>query len=376
MAHVVVLFENYGPYHLARLKGVHEYFQTIGWRVTAVELARSEITYAWKANVENLPYSFINLINDHSLDESNLVRLLYRLWTALAEIQPDAVAIAGYSRVSTCAALVWCLWHRKPAILMSVTKEDDAPRVWWKEKLKQTIIQRFRAALVGGKPQKRYLEKMGLPSESIAVGYNVVGNDAFHPDQIRGLPNPMSNPFFLSVNRFVPKKNLPNLIAAYAAYHQQAGEQAWDLVLCGDGSLRPHLEQQIAQHGLSDSIHLPGFLQQEQLLPYFAHAKCFIHASSQEQWGLVVNEAMAAGLPVLVSERCGCVEDLLVEGVNGWSFDPDNIDQMAELMLKLSSGWGDAEAMGRAALAHIQTFSPRYFAQGLSQAVRYSLRQI
>lgn len=71
-------------------------------------------------------------------------------------------------------------------------------------------------------------------------------------------------------------------ISSYAAYRQAAGSNAWDLVLCGDGELRPQIEQQIAKLDLQNSVHLPGFLQQDKLLPYFAYAKCFIHASIQK----------------------------------------------------------------------------------------------
>jgi glycosyltransferase involved in cell wall biosynthesis len=150
-------------------------------------------------------------------------------------------------------------------------------------------------------------------------------------------------------------------------------DKAWDLVLCGDGELRSQLEAQITQAGIADYVHLPGFLQQNELLPYFAHGSCFIHTSIQEQWGLVVNEAMAAGLPVLVSNRCGCYEDLIIEGVNGFGFDPENVQQLTNLMVKMSSEEIDLHKMSDAALAHIQRFSPDYFAQGLTQAVKYAL---
>ena len=137
--------------------------------------------------------------------------------------------------------------------------------------------------------------------------------------------------------------------------------------------MRPQIEQQIKELGLQKFIHLPGFLQQEELLPYFAHASCFIHASTQEQWGLVVNEAMAAGLPVIVSNRCGCFEDLVIEGVNGFGFDPTNQQKLTDLMLKMSSGKVDLSVMGEASLQHIQKYSPDYFAQGLMKALEYSL---
>jgi glycosyltransferase involved in cell wall biosynthesis len=256
---------------------------------------------------------------------------------------------------------------------MSESKEDDAPRTWWRELIKSWLIKPYKAALVGGQAHKRYLIKLGMSTNSIFLGYDVVGNDFLQPDKIQSLPNPLKKSYFLAINRFVPKKNLLFLISSYAAYRQIAGNNAWDLVLSGDGQQRPQIEQLIAELGLSDVVHLPGFLQQNELLPYFVHASCFIHASIQEQWGLVVNEAMAAGLPVLVSNRCGCFEDLVIEGVNGFGFDPENSQQLTDLMLKVSSEKIDLAQKGNAALEHIQKFSPDYFAQGLMQAVEYAL---
>jgi glycosyltransferase involved in cell wall biosynthesis len=338
-----------------------------------IELARSEKEYPWKTKLDEIPFPIYSAINDIPLETVKFTDLSRKLISLLNQTNPDAIAIAGYARPAMLVALLWCLYQRKTAILLSETTENDEPRSWWKEKIKKLIITSYQAALVGGNPHKRYLIKLGMPTDAIFLGYDVVGNEVFYPDQIKSLPSPLNKPFFLAINRFVHKKNLPFLLSAYADYRKLAGDQSWDLVLCGDGELRVQLEQQITNQAIQDYVHLPGFLQQQELLPYFAHASCFIHASIQEQWGLVVNEAMAAGLPVLVSNRCGCYEDLIIEGVNGFGFDPENPQQLTELMCKISSGGFNLAEMGKAALAHIQKFSPDYFAQGLIQAVNYAL---
>ena len=272
--------------------------------------------------------------------------------------------------------VLWSIFHNRPTILLSPSKEDDKSRKWWKEKLKVFIVQKYTSALVGGKAHKEYLIKLGIPEKGIFLGYNVVGNNIFHPDNIFHLPNPLTKPYLFAINRFVTKKNLTLLIDAYAEYQKIKGDLSWNLVLSGDGKLRPQIEKQIDTLNLTNFIHLPGFLQQEELLHYFAHANCFVHASIQEQWGLVVNEAMAAGLPVIVSNRCGCFEDLVIEGVNGFGFDPENQQELTQLILKMSSEEVDLVAMGEASLQHIQKYSPDYFAQGLMQAVEYSLDRI
>lgn len=375
MTHIALLFTNYGPYHLARLNAMHQLCQKLNWQATALELARSEAGYAWQANVENLPYPFVTVFQNGELEQANPLDLIRRLYATLAEVNPSVVAIAGYSHPAMLAALLWCRWHRKPAVLLAATWEQNIPRSSWRETVKRWIVRQYQAALVGGQPQKRYLSQLGIPLNKIFTGYNTVDNDAFHPSRIQSLPNSLNKPFFLSVVRFIFEKNLPNLLDAYALYCQKAGSDAWDLVLCGDGPLRSQVEAQIEQLEISQHVHLPGFLQQNQLFPYFAHANGLILASLSETWGLVVNEAMAAALPILVSKNCGCYEDLVVEGVTGWGFEFDNIEEMAKRMLEMSADPKQAKAMGEAGLNHIQKFSPDCFAQGLAQAIQSAARE-
>ncbi|MCJ8279698.1 MAG: glycosyltransferase family 4 protein [Rivularia sp. ALOHA_DT_140] len=370
---ITILFTNYGPYHLSRLAACHKNSHHLNWDFVGIELSRSEKQYPWKAKIDNFSGKLISVISEQPLEEVQPTLLIQKLFSVLSQIDPEVIVIAGYANIGMFAALLWSIWHRKPAILLSESKEDDAPRSYLSEIIKRWILKGYKAALVGGKPQKRYLIKLGMNPKSIFTGYNVVGNDEFQPEKIKSLPVPHQKPYFLAINRFVAKKNLLTLISSYGNYSQTAGIDAWDLVLCGNGELRPQIEQQIAELNLQDSVHLPGFLQQDELLPYFAHAKCFIHASIQEQWGLVVNEAMAAGLPILVSNHCGCFEDLVIESVNGFGFDPENSQQLTELMLKMSSGEIDLEKMSQASLEHIQKFSPDYFAEGLMQAIEYAL---
>jgi 1,2-diacylglycerol 3-alpha-glucosyltransferase len=375
MTTVALLFVNYGPYHFSRLSAFDQICRQKNWQVIGIEIARSEAEYAWTTNIEQLPYELMSVIPDRPLESVSLLSLMIKLFTVLAQVNPDVVAICGYAHPTMLAALVWSVWHRKAIVLLSDSKADDSPRRWWKEWPKQLLLKLYPAALVAGKPQARYVIQLGMSPESIFWGFDVVENKTFHPSKIRTTPQPLKFPFFLSVNRFVPEKNLPNLLIAYANYCQQSGDGAWHLVLCGDGPLRPGLEQQIRSLGLAERVHLPGFLQQASLIPYYAHASCFIHASIKDTWGLVVNEAMAAGLPVLVSKRCGCFEDLVIEGVNGFGFVPEDMQELADLMVQISANESDRDRMGQAALQHIQKFSPEYFAENLYQASQYALGQ-
>jgi len=370
---VGIIFINIGPYHLERVRAAARVLQSRGHQLVLIELSADTFTHPWQIKREEEGFQWITLLDSSSDYQKSRLNLILKLQDTLQNLQIDSLAISGYADPIMLSALVGCLWQRKPAILLSESQEIDASRSRWQESLKSWILKGYKAALVGGNPHKRYLIKLGMAADSIFFGYDVVGNAALHPNQIRHLPKPIEQPFFLSINRFIPKKNLLILLSSYAMYRQRGGANTWHLVLCGDGELRPQIEQKIQELGLNDVVHLPGFLQQDELLAYFAHASCFVHASIQEQWGLVVNEAMAAGLPVLVSNRCGCFEDLVLEGVNGFGFDPENSQQLTDLMLKVSLADVDLEKMSHASLEHIHKFAPDYFGQGLMQAVEYAL---
>lgn len=140
-------------------------------------------------------------------------------------------------------------------------------------------------------------------------------------------------------------------------------------MILGDGELRPELEAQRAALRLEDDVLLPGFKQYDELPSWYGAAGCFVHASTSEQWGLVVNEAMASGLPVLVSDRCGCAVDLVQEGRNGFCFDPLDAQKLAGLLDRMSRASTDRVAMGEASRVLISPWGPERFAQGLKIAV-------
>ena len=374
---IVGLSSTTNPYIQARWSG----FSIVNpdYNVSLIEFGRVSKVYAWEPVQVEVPYKRIVLSNGPSQYESpaQLLSLVRSLLKSLAVTNPDVLVVNGYQQPLALAALFWSRLRRIPVVLLSESKEDDMPRKWLTETIKYLLVGQYRAALVGGQKHKDYLIKLGMAQDSIFLGHNVIGNDDYAPENIAGLdcPNETRKPYFLAVNRFITKKSIPTILLAYAEYRRQCSDASavWDLVLCGDGELRSQLEAQITQLGLTQSVHLTGFLQPNELLQYFAHAKCFIHASTQEQWGLVVNEAMASGLPVLVSRCCGCYDELVLEGKNGFGFEACNVSELAGLMVNMSSEKVDLSEMRQVSLSHISRFGPSFFADGLRQAVSYVL---
>jgi glycosyltransferase involved in cell wall biosynthesis len=267
--------------------------------------------------------------------------------------------------------------------MMADSTAADAVRRRHREAIKRLVVRLFNAALVAGAPQSDYVRSLGLAGDRVFCGYDTVDNGHFAHGAQRvradaplwrerlGLPKR----FFLAASRFVAKKNLPRLLDAYAAYRQRAGPDAWHLVLLGDGELRPAIERRSARPDLAGRIMLAGFRQYDELPAYYGLASAFVHASTTEQWGLVVNEAMAAGLPVLVSERCGCAADLVHSGINGFTFDPCDSQALGALMHRVAALTEERRAaMARSGQRIIAAWGPERFADGLIQAAETALR--
>ena len=268
---------------------------------------------------------------------------------------------------------------------MSESKQDDESRLWWKEKLKSLLyVRKFKSALVGGCLHKDYLVHLGCSEESVFLGYDVVDNKYFIEQTQRVRENSChfrrqqhipKNPYFLTISRFIPRKNILRLIDAFAEYRRMGcPDRLWDLVVCGSGSEENLIRERIIQYQLQDFVHLPGFKTYKEMPKWLGLAGALIHPALSEQWGLVVNEGLASGLPVLVSNRCGCFPELIQEGKNGFGFDPENVQQLSRLMLKMSRRRAELAKMSESSLERIQKFSPKAFGHGLAQSIEYALK--
>jgi glycosyltransferase involved in cell wall biosynthesis len=345
-------------------------------------------TYAWDKVEGAHSFTRLTLTPRYRNHRSWRRRLHRQITRALNQIKPDVVAVPGWSHAEACSALFWCHHTNTPVVLMSESCQWDADRSPHKEWLKRRFVSTCPAALVGGNPHRDYLVSLGMQPDKIFLGYDAVDNEHFHKGAEESRRQKAENQhhlsmlperYFLASARFVQEKNLSSLINAFARYRELALTTAgnlkpWDLVLLGDGPLRPALEALVSALALERHVLMPGFKQYYELPAYYAQALAFVHASTIEPWGLVVNEAMASGLPVLVSNRCGCAQDLVQEGINGFTFDPFNTDQLAQLMSQLSTSNFQLSTFASASRQIITSWGPERFARGLHQAVEVALK--
>lgn len=371
-----ILFHRVGPYHFARLRHSGQRMN-----VTVVELSGVDETYAWDDVSGADGFNRVTVFKNADSRSQSAGKVHERIRSVLDRLQPGVVVVPGWSDSGALAALNWCISRRVPAVMMSETTAWDFTRRPVREWVKRGILRLCSSALVGGQAHSEYLVQLGMPAERVFLGYDAIDNEYFIREAkairadalaVRGRYN-LPERYFLASARFVEQKNLHRLFQAYARYRQlcrEAFKKPWDLVLLGDGELQGALSVLRSSLGLTESIHLPGFKQYPELPVFYALAEAFVHVSVTEPWGLVVNEAMASGLPVLVSDRCGCARDLVRNGRNGFIFNPYDEEELAKRLLLVSELELEKRmAMGIAGQEIISQWGPERFADGLVEAI-------
>lgn len=369
---VCVQWPRFGPYHIARLRAFHQALEPLGIELIGLETAAQSDLYEWRVESDQTLFRREQVFTDRRYESITPREMHDAVVSRLDELQPDIVAIHTYSLPDSRACLAWCKKNGKASIVMTDSKADDAPRSPSKEWLKSALISSYDAAFLAGQPQQAYFEQLKYPREAISLGYNAVDN-AFFADASRykdaesltGLGS--KEPFMLASNRFLKRKNLSNLLSAYRIYRGITA-LPFRLVMLGDGALRKELEQQVFHEGI-EGVIFAGFRQIEELPIYYDRASFFVHPSRVDTWALVVNEAMAAGLPVLVCTGAGCHKDLVEPGVNGFTFGPDDIEGLANQMKRLTEDKAFSLQAGDASKAIVARWDLDRCAEGLLEAL-------
>jgi len=372
-----VIWIDWYSYHISRFRALFEN-SILQKQVSGIELVggcgvHSGMRFRDDSRA-GLP--IFSLFPEADWDQTGQLTLAQAVWKKLNELKPSAVLVPGWYTAPALAAALWTKVNRKRSILMSESTEFDHRRVWWKETLKHLLIKMlFDYSVAGGKPHVRYLEQLGFPPERIARFYDVVDNHFYREETLRarqdldlkrktGLPES----YFLYVGRLAQEKNIAACLRAFAKYRKQGG--TWWFVFVGVGAERQMLEQLAKDLDIQQCVVFAGLKNSKETAEYYAFAGCFVLPSTREPWGLVVNEAMASALPVVVSNRCGCAEDLVLPGQNGYIFDPSNEASLTDCLLKISSmPEEERQTFCRKSLEVVADFSPEHWASEVARVV-------
>lgn len=375
-------------YHFARLQALSDACHEAGVSMCSLELASYSDQY--RALVAGQERRFDNrvLFSGRGLESLSTREMWRSVKAALIALRPDVVFIYGYSLRIMRRVAFWAWRNRIGVVMIGDSNEFDRPRYKPLQWLKSLFISRLDAAFVGGTSSGQYVQTLGLPAERVVPGYDVIDVEKFarraqeskHVQRQLRDKWRLPDDFFLCIGRIIREKNLERLIEAYGEYARLIGGAAepWGLSICGSGPDEENLRRAVEglPQGLRGRVQLHGLVTQAEIVDFYSCASCFVLPSTYESWGLVVNEAMACELPVLISRRAGCAADLVKPGATGWLFDPYDVDELARAMTTMHRLDSSARLeMGKEGRRLIADWDLQRFCQGALESAEIAYRR-
>lgn len=363
---VVIVHASPTPYARARLAAAAA-GAAYGDEVWMISIAGQQSDYRWEDDVSAWSSRILFPSADYWAISRAEVR--HALSDALDEMRPEVVVLPGWGFKEAIAGLGWAMRNGIARVVVSDSHElDGSSRL--RDLFKRTIILRFNSGFVAGATSAEYLARLGIPRALIFTGCDVVENTHFESAKEERAKKAHGPPVLMSATRLLPRKNIHGVLDALST------SPGWRYRVAGAGPELDSLVRHAESLGVTERVTFLGHVEYGQLPQALAGAHVYVQPSTSEPWGLAVNEAMAAGLPVIVSRRCGCWPDLVEEGKNGFTFDPHAPGDLAHVlqrMLMLRDRWAE---MGSRSQEIISAWGPDRYADGLLSACRAAIDEI
>ena len=369
----VVLTEIIAPY---RIPVFNALARRAGMDLHVIFLAETHKTLRqWRIYTDEIRFSYEVLPSWRWLTGKRGLLLSRGLWSALDVANAQTIVCGGYNYPASWESLWWARRRKVRFVLWTESNQQDQRSgragVEW---LKRYFVSSCNAFVVPGKSSFAYLRTLGASEQAIFTAPNAVDNTFFATQAERvkgqsaafreqfGLPQR----FILFVGRLVPGKGVFDLLEAYDKLQSGLRSEV-GLVFAGDGVSRDELTQR-ARRISPGAVCFPGFAQREDLAGLYALAEALVLPTHSDTWGLVVNEAMACGLPIIVSSVAGCSADLVENGWNGYIVPPRCSEKLSVAIDSLLKYPELKQGMRAHSLERIRNYSPEACADGLAAA--------
>jgi glycosyltransferase involved in cell wall biosynthesis len=355
----IAIFHNsmWPRYKGAVFSAVHELSRGTATRVSFTQIAEIGQSRPSMGGVDlsfhRYPYELIFAGEyAHTPTLTRLRALVSRAWSTPA----DVVLLPGYHCLEYWAMLAVLVLRRKTRGVFCDSTAFDRP---------PSLVKSFAY----GARSRDYLMRHGVPAHKIYTGCQAAAlahdyrEEAALAARLRAAPGPQEPPRFLFVGRLAPEKGLDTLMDAMVqvcAVHPGA-----TLTLVGGGALREALQRAAAQRHLTEPVRFLGGMDLAGLAEQYARATALVLPSLSEPWGLVVNEALSYGCPVIVSRICGCVPELVEGSDTGLVFEPGDANDLAAQLLKAPGAFADTAAVAHSSLRRMRQYTPARVAENI-----------
>ncbi len=368
---ILIVLRNIGPYHNSRF----ECLSSSNINISVFETRPQSQEYLWNSgdNYKYDVYKFPNFSPGEKDISNKDIDSFYKKFIPL--IKPDAIISIGWADKTYQRLLLYGYERKIPVIIVSDSiekTEKNKKRSFLKELIKKIIIKGYSSAFVAGIESKNYLLKLGYKEEKIFSPWDVVDNKFFENSLSK--ENLFEKKYFLCVSRLLERKNLETLIKSFADYQDKGGK--WGLKIIGSGPQYCNLVKISKIIRNKEVFEIINWLQIDKLINYYKNASAFILPSYFDNWGLVVNEAIASGLPCIVSKNCGCVVDLISHNRSGFIFDPFKKNELSLLMSNIENQSSEErEIMIKLAKRNLERFDLNHFVVNLEKALNEAINE-
>jgi len=310
----------------------------------------------------------------------------FRLWGLIREGNFDAVAVFGYAYLSFWIAFFAAKSIKIPILISTDATQLQHPRGgwWWKRWIKRAVVRFIYGrladiVLVPSTAGMRFMEQLGIPGERLVLTPFAADNAYFAkratPAARKLIRQRLAIPehafVILYCGKLVRWKRPADLLRAFASLVDRCPDTADSayLLFAGDGNLRRDLEAQARSLNLTERVRFLGFATYSELPEVYAASDLLALPSEHEAWGVVVNEAMACGVPAVVSDRVGARLDLVISGETGDFFPLADVSALAAILSRRLVNREETRKMGKAARRRIASWSYEENVQGWIRAV-------
>lgn len=276
-------------------------------------------------------YEILNSKKIHFGDDEKMYFSYKGLSNVLRNERPDAIIVSGFSIVTMRLWLRSFFQRTKYIIWSGSIEKAGHQNSWIKLLLRKRLLKRAIAFISYGSKSAEYFQKLGAERSSVFTAINTVDTEFFlnRTKSLKGsLKNSEGKKHLTYVGYLSQRKNVSKVLEVIKKLAETRQDFILDLV--GEGDDRLALESYVNENDLSGIVKFHGFVQKEQLPEIFATSDCFLFQTDFDIWGLVLNEAMAAGLPCISSVNAGATDDLIMEGETGFKMDYNNTEAVAE----------------------------------------------
>lgn len=350
---ILIVWDRAGDYHRARVKALAG---VIGKENTFLaDLGASDSLYKWDTSSQT-DYSFF-VLSDKPAGKINLINRFAKLRAIIKKNHITDICLSGYGKAEY---IIFMMYARFIGLKVLIFAES-----WYNQnKLFDTMKGAFLRCFCnvvfvsGQRAFIHFTKRLDISPRKIDIGYSVVDNNHFRYI-FENFHTEEKIPIILCVARFSPEKNLEMLIYAFL---ESTIKDSYKLRITGGGYLKDQLKKAAGNYS---NIELMDWVGYEKLPALYHQAKWFVLPGIFEPWGLVVNEAMAAGLPVIVSQQSGCVPEL-VSRANGFIFDAKNKQELISIFNNIETiQEKELMKMKQVSMEIINNFTPKIWADKL-----------